>query len=95
MNVGIKKIANGLIPFFFHSFKGINGTVGTADVEENFHLNRHHYENLPLPLFACLKTGKGLPKRGIVPPFGKGRSGGILLINVAIIIRLLINQKSD
>jgi len=35
------------------------------------------------------------PKRGIVPPFGKGRSGGILLINVAIIIRLLINHKSD
>jgi len=24
----------------------------------------HGSENLPLPLFACLKTGKGLPKRG-------------------------------
>jgi len=29
-------------------------------------------ENLPLPLFSCLKTGKRLPKRGI-PPFAKGR----------------------
>jgi hypothetical protein len=32
------------------------------------------------------------PKRGIVPPFGKGRSGGILQINVLIILRLLINK---
>jgi hypothetical protein len=23
-------------------------------------------ENLPLPLFACLRTGKGLPKRGMI-----------------------------
>jgi hypothetical protein len=27
-------------------------------------------ENLPQPLFACLKTGKRVPKRGI-PPFGR------------------------
>jgi hypothetical protein len=31
-----------------------------------------------------------LPKRGIIPPFGKGRSGGILSNNVAISKRMLI-----
>ncbi|CBE68425.1 protein of unknown function [Candidatus Methylomirabilis oxygeniifera] len=31
-----------------------------------------------------------LPKRGFIPPFGKGRSGGILLIVVVIFMRLLI-----
>jgi hypothetical protein len=34
-------------------------------------------ENLPQPLFACLKTGKGY-QRGVIPPFEKGRRGGIL-----------------
>jgi hypothetical protein len=52
MNVGIKKIANSLIPYFFHPFEGINGTVGTTDMEKDLHLNRHHCENLPLPLFS-------------------------------------------
>jgi hypothetical protein len=33
--------------------------------------------NLPPPLFACLTTGKGY-QRGAIPPFGKGRRGGIL-----------------
>jgi len=33
-------------------------------------------ENLPQPLFACLKTGKGY-QRGEIPPFCKGRGGGI------------------
>jgi len=27
---------------------------------------------------AALDKSRQLPKRGIVPPFGKGRSGGIL-----------------
>jgi hypothetical protein len=31
-----------------------------------------------------------LPKRGILPPFGKGRRGGILSNNVVTIMRLLI-----
>jgi hypothetical protein len=35
-------------------------------------------ENLPSPLFACPKTGKGC-QRGVIPPFGKGREGGIYL----------------
>ena len=30
------------------------------------------------------------PKRGIIPPFVKGRLGGILKINVFFIIKLLI-----
>jgi ribosomal protein L37AE/L43A len=32
--------------------------------------------NLPYPLFACPKTGKGY-QRGGIPPFCKGREGGI------------------
>ena len=32
------------------------------------------------------------PMRGIIPPFGKGRLGGILQINVFIIMRLLITN---
>ncbi len=31
-----------------------------------------------------------LPKRGFIPPFGKGRLGGILQINVLVIRKLLI-----
>ena len=42
-----------------------------------------HLGNLPLPLFA---------KEGYIPPFGKGRIGGILQINVFIILRLLIES---
>ncbi len=38
MDVGIKKIANGLIPSLIYPLKGINGTVGTTDVEEDLHL---------------------------------------------------------
>jgi len=37
----------------------------------------HYSENLPSPLFA---------KEGIIPPFGKGRAGGILQINVTIFL---------
>jgi hypothetical protein len=39
----------------------------------------------PLPLFA---------KEGIVPPFEKGRLGGILQSNAVIIPRLSINENS-
>ena len=39
-------------------------------------------KNLPYPLFA--KEG------GIIPPFGKGRLGGILQTNVVFIFKLLI-----
>jgi hypothetical protein len=35
-----------------------------------------------------------LPKRGIIPPFGKGRLGGILKINVLTILRLFISNRS-
>jgi hypothetical protein len=38
MNIGIKKIANSLIPYFFHSFKRINGTVGATNMEKDLHL---------------------------------------------------------
>jgi hypothetical protein len=38
MDVGIEKVSGDIIPFFFHSFKGVDGTVGTTDVEENSHL---------------------------------------------------------
>jgi hypothetical protein len=38
MNVGIEKESSDILPFFFHSFKGVDSTVGTADMEENFHL---------------------------------------------------------
>jgi hypothetical protein len=31
-----------------------------------------------------------LPKRGRIPPFGKGRAGGILLMNAVFILRLLL-----
>jgi len=34
-----------------------------------------------------------LPKRGIIPPFGKGRVGGILQNNAVIILRLLIKYS--
>jgi hypothetical protein len=37
MNVGVEKEANGFLPFFSNPFKGVDRTVGTADVEENFH----------------------------------------------------------
>ena len=37
MDVGIEKISDNFFPFFSDSFKGIDGTVGTADVEEDFH----------------------------------------------------------
>jgi hypothetical protein len=35
-----------------------------------------------------------LPKRGIIPPFGKGRLGGILQSDAVIIPRLSINENS-
>jgi len=38
-----------------------------------------------LPLFA---------KEGIIPPFGKGRIGGILQNNVVIILRLLVYKRA-
>ncbi|MBI5755670.1 MAG: TatD family hydrolase [Nitrospirae bacterium] len=34
-------------------------------------------------------------KRGIIPPFGKGRLGGILQRNVVIILRLLISGSDN
>ena len=37
MNVGIEKISDNFLPFFFESFKGIDCTVGTTDVKEGFH----------------------------------------------------------
>jgi hypothetical protein len=37
VDVRIEKISDGLVPFFLHSFKGINGAVGTTDVEKDFH----------------------------------------------------------
>jgi hypothetical protein len=40
-----------------------------------------------------ISPNPSLPKRGIIPPFGKGRAGGILLINVVFILRLLINTQ--
>jgi len=40
-----------------------------------------------------ISPNPSLPKRGIIPPFGKGRGGGISLINVVFILRLLINTK--
>jgi hypothetical protein len=47
---------------------------------------------------ACAKASAGrpcpsLPKRGIIPPFGKGRLGGILQMDLFIILRLLIRIK--
>jgi hypothetical protein len=57
-------------------------------------------ENLPLP--TGRQARPSLPsgpealwaggQRGVIPPFGKGRWGGILQINVVIIVRLLIND---
>jgi hypothetical protein len=38
MDIRIEKISNDLVPAFSHSLKGINGAVGTADMEENSHL---------------------------------------------------------
>jgi hypothetical protein len=35
-----------------------------------------------------------LCQRGVIPPFGKGRVGGILRMNVVIIMRLLIKHNS-
>jgi hypothetical protein len=40
MDVGIEKEAGDIIPFFFHSLKGVDGAVGTADMEENSHSTR-------------------------------------------------------
>jgi hypothetical protein len=37
MDVGIEKVSGDLIPIFFQSFEGSNGTVGTTNVEEKFH----------------------------------------------------------
>ena len=52
-------------------------------------------KNLPSPLFA--KEGHYTPlhpsQEGIIPPFGKGRVGGILQNNVVIILRLLIRSS--
>jgi len=36
-----------------------------------------------------------LYQRGVIPPFGKGRSGGILEINVFTIMRPLITDVSN
>ena len=36
MNVGVEKVSDGLLPFFSDSLKGIDGTVGTTDMKENF-----------------------------------------------------------
>jgi hypothetical protein len=33
-----------------------------------------------------------LCQRGVIPPFGKGRLGGILQINAVVIMKLLINK---
>jgi hypothetical protein len=64
MDVGIEKVSSDLIPIFFQSFKGNDGTVGTTDVEENSHSKDRRItkesiikktyasENLPSPLFA-------------------------------------------
>jgi hypothetical protein len=50
----------------------------------------------PPPLFAKEGEEKGaLPKWGNVTPFGKGRLGGILQINVLIILRLLIIRRNN
>jgi len=43
-----------------------------------------------MDIYRKISPHPSLPKRGIIPPFGKGRSGGILQINVVTIIRLLI-----
>jgi hypothetical protein len=54
--------------------------VGSAprDVVTNESIIEQTYcpENLPYPLFACPKTGKRY-QRGGIPPFCKGRGGGI------------------
>jgi hypothetical protein len=75
VNIGVKKIADYFIPFFFELFNGINGTVGTTDMEENFHLleSSVRSSNFKIPTFAeaparCPKLwqagfheGRGIP----------------------------------
>jgi hypothetical protein len=39
-----------------------------------------------------ISPNPSLLKRGIIPPFGKGRAGGILLINAGSILRQLITS---
>jgi len=39
MNVRIEKVSYDLICSLFQAVKGINGAVGTTDVEKDFHLN--------------------------------------------------------
>jgi hypothetical protein len=41
MNIGIEKISNDFIPSLSYPLKGINGAVGTTDVEEDFHLLKY------------------------------------------------------
>ena len=51
-------------------------------------------ENLP-PAFAEAASRRQvapLCQRGVIPPFGKGRWGGIFRINVFVIMRLFIND---
>jgi hypothetical protein len=51
-----------------------------------------------MDIYRKISPHPSLPKRGIIPPFGlfnlpqagKGRLGGILSINVVIIMRLLV-----
>ena len=50
-------------------------------------------ENLPSPLFACLKTGKGC-QRGVIPPFGKRKEGFIFSV-YTIMDRLIIQFTWD
>ena len=52
MDIGIEKKSNRLLPFFSDSFKGIDRTVGTTDMQKNFHLLKTVSSNAESPAKA-------------------------------------------
>jgi hypothetical protein len=48
-----------------------------------------NHKNSPVPSFLRPGRVAGETEKGIIPPFGKGKSGGILQVNAVIILRLL------
>jgi hypothetical protein len=53
VDVRVEKISDGLAPFFLHSFKRINGTVGTTDMEKDLHLLARHSCRSRNPVFLA------------------------------------------
>jgi multidrug efflux system outer membrane protein len=54
-------------------------------------IGKQYLKDLPLPLFSFASANPPeCGKEGVLPTFGKGRSGGILLIDVHIIFGLLV-----